>query len=43
MARCPEIFLKFNDLYSTLLAGNVETEIKELARLRMASLNGCDY
>lgn len=43
MARCPEIFLKFNDLYATLLAGTVETEIKELARLRMAWLNGCDY
>lgn len=43
MARCPEIFLKFNELYSTLLSGKVETEIKELARLRMAYLNGCDY
>jgi alkylhydroperoxidase family enzyme len=43
MARCPEIFLKFNDLYATLLGGKVETEIKELARLRMAYLNGCDY
>ncbi len=43
MARCPEIFLKFNELYATLLSGTVETEIKELARLRMAWLNGCDY
>ncbi len=43
MAHCPEIFLKFNDYYGAMLAGKVESEIKELARLRLARLNGCDY
>jgi hypothetical protein len=43
MAHCPDIFLKFNEFYGAMLAGKVESEIKELARLRLARLNGCDY
>lgn len=44
MAHCPEMFLKFNDFYdSTLNGGTVESEIKELARLRLARRNDCDY
>lgn len=43
MAHVPEIFRKFNDFYMSLLAGRVESETKELARLRLARLNNCDY
>lgn len=43
MAHCPEMFLKFNDFYGAMLAGSVESEIKELARLRLARRNDCEY
>ncbi|MEE8196017.1 MAG: hypothetical protein V3T69_02465 [Acidiferrobacterales bacterium] len=43
MAHTPEVLKKFDDLYGTLLAGSVESEIKELARLRLARLNDCHY
>jgi alkylhydroperoxidase family enzyme len=43
MAHNPEVFKKFNDFYAFLLGGSVESEIKELARLRLARLNDCDY
>jgi alkylhydroperoxidase family enzyme len=43
MAHLPEAFLAFNALYMSVLNGRVESEIKELARLRLARLNGCDY
>ena len=43
MAHIPEPFKAFNVLYDSLLNGQVESEIKELARLRMANLNNCSY
>ncbi len=43
MAHNPEVFKKFNDFYASLLGGSVESEIKELARLRLARLNDCEY
>jgi alkylhydroperoxidase family enzyme len=43
MAHVPEIFRKFNDLYMSCLNGRVESETKELARLRLARLNTCEY
>jgi alkylhydroperoxidase family enzyme len=39
----PEIFRKFNEYYMTVLNGRVESETKELARLRLSRLNGCLY
>ena len=43
LAHVPEIFRKFNDFYMSCLNGRVESEPKELARLRLARLNSCDY
>ena len=43
MANVPDIFRKFNEFYMLLLNGRVESEPKELARLRMARLNSCEY
>jgi len=43
MAHYPELFKRFNDFYAFLLDGSVESEIKELARLRLARLNDCHY
>jgi hypothetical protein len=43
MAHVPEIFRKFNDFYMSCLNGRVESEPKELARLRLARLNNCEY
>jgi alkylhydroperoxidase family enzyme len=43
IAHRPEAFRAFHALYLSLLAGVVESEIKELARLRLARLNGCHY
>jgi alkylhydroperoxidase family enzyme len=43
MAHNPDVFKKFNDFYAFLLGGKVESEIKELARLRLARLNDCEY
>ena len=43
MAHNPDVFQKFNDFYGFLLGGKVESEIKELARLRLARLNDCEY
>jgi alkylhydroperoxidase family enzyme len=43
MAHYPELFKRFNDFYAFLLGGSVESEIKELARLRLARLNDCHY
>lgn len=43
MANVPEIFRKFNEYYMTVLNGKVESETKELARLRLSRLNGCLY
>jgi AhpD family alkylhydroperoxidase len=42
MANVPEIFVKFNDLYIATLGGNVEASLKELGRLRLSTLNGCN-
>ncbi len=43
VAHRPEAFRAFNMFYLSLLSGVVESEIKELARLRLALLNGCHY
>ena len=43
MAHVPELFRKFNDFYMACLNGRVESEPKELARLRLARLNNCEY
>ena len=43
MAHCPDMFVKFNEFYGSMLAGSVESEIKELSRLRLARLNDCHY
>jgi alkylhydroperoxidase family enzyme len=43
MANVPDIFRKFNEFYMTVLGGRVESETKELARLRLSRLNGCLY
>ena len=43
MAHTPEILKRFNDLYGVMLGGSVESEIKELARLRLARHNDCHY
>lgn len=43
MANNPEVFKKFYEFYGSVLAGNVESETKELARLRLARLNHCHY
>jgi len=43
IAHRPEAFRAFHELYLSLLNGRVESEIKELARLRLARLNGCEY
>lgn len=43
IAHRPEAFRAFHELYLSLLGGHVESEIKELARLRLARLNGCEY
>ncbi len=42
MANVPDIFVKFNDLYLATLNGNVEPALKELGRLRLSTLNGCE-
>ena len=42
MANVPDIFVKFNDLYLATLGGNVEPALKELGRLRLSTLNGCN-
>jgi AhpD family alkylhydroperoxidase len=42
MANVPDIFIKFNDLYIATLGGNVEASLKELGRLRLSTLNGCN-
>ncbi|MCS6817402.1 MAG: hypothetical protein N0A16_00185 [Blastocatellia bacterium] len=43
IAHRPEAFRAFHEFYLSLLNGRVESEIKELARLRLARLNGCEY
>jgi alkylhydroperoxidase family enzyme len=43
IAHRPEAFRAFHALYVSLLEGRVESAIKELARLRLARLNGCAY
>ena len=43
MANVPEIFRGLNTFYMSLLDGRVESDIKQLARLRMARLNSCSY
>jgi alkylhydroperoxidase family enzyme len=43
MANNPQVFKKFYEFYGSLLGGNVESESKELARLRLARLNNCHY
>ncbi|RMG44624.1 MAG: hypothetical protein D6723_19130 [Acidobacteria bacterium] len=43
MAHIPEAFKAFGQLYELLLNGKVESEIKELARLKLAQLNDCHY
>ncbi len=43
IAHRPEAFRAFHAFYLSLLEGCVPSEIKELARLRLARLNGCDY
>ncbi len=43
MANNPPLFKDFNTFYGKLLGGQVESEIKELARLRLARLNDCEY
>ena len=43
LSHVPEPFKIFNNLYDILLNGHVESEIKELARMKMAKLNLCDY
>ncbi|MBZ5526880.1 MAG: hypothetical protein LAN71_03125 [Acidobacteriia bacterium] len=43
MANNPEVFKKFYEFYGSVLGGNVESESKELARLRLARLNNCHY
>lgn len=43
MSRIPKIFKKFNDLYAAMLEGEVESDLKELARLRLARQNRCEY
>ena len=42
MANVPDIFVKFNELYIATLQGNVEPALKELGRLRLSTLNGCE-
>jgi alkylhydroperoxidase family enzyme len=42
MANVPGIFVRFNELYSATLQGNVEAALKELGRLRLSTLNGCE-
>lgn len=42
MANVPDIFVKFNELYLATLGGNVEASLKELGRLRLSTLNGCE-
>lgn len=42
MANVPGIFIRFNELYAATLQGNVEPALKELGRLRLSTLNGCD-
>lgn len=42
MANVPGIFVKFNELYLATLQGNVEPALKELGRLRLSTLNGCE-
>ncbi len=43
MAHIPEAFKAFNRFYEVLLNGQIEPEIKELARLKLAQLNDCHY
>jgi alkylhydroperoxidase family enzyme len=43
IAHRPDAFRKFHEFYLSVLGGRVESEIKELARLRLARLNGCAY
>ena len=43
MAHVPELFRKFNEFYMACLNGRVESEPKELARLRLARLNSSEY
>lgn len=43
MANNPEVFRKFYEFYGTVLGGKVESDMKELARLRLARLNNCHY
>ena len=43
LSHVPEPFKAFNDFYDMLLNGKVESEIKELSRMKMATINNCDY
>ncbi len=44
MAHNPPLFKKFNEFYDFLLnRGTVQSQIKELSRLRLARQNDCHY
>ena len=43
LSHVPEPFKAFNGFYDVLLNGQVESEIKELSRMKMAKLNDCEY
>jgi len=43
LSHVPEPFKAFNNFYEVLLNGHVESEIKELSRMKMAKLNDCEY